>query len=580
MRRALVVAVAISASVVRSPAQQPQPAGTAQVSGAVVTTDATPGPVRRAIVTLRDEASFTRSEVSDEQGRFAFRALPAGRFTLTATRPGFVAATYGARRPGRPGAPLSLAAGQSLADVRLHMARGGAIGGTVRDPAGRPAANVEILVRPAGRDILPGFPARGPDQIVTDDRGMYRAYGLEPGAYVVAAVPQLGYGSTALVAMTPAEIDAALGDLQQPPAQPSSATDQRARPRRVYTPVFYPGAASPSEAAAVTVRVGEEVSGIDVQLTLVTAVDVEGRIQRPDGAPAAGAQIIISGTGGRMPISYAFAPVLTTRPGADGRFRYSSVAPGTYTLTARTDDQLFAVTQLMVGGDDVTGVTLVLQPGFTFSGQIRFDASTLTPPKDLRGRIGLYPPGTSGGGIAVANSTYLGVRPSSSIEIGSEGRFTIGGVLPGLYTLTMPTPSGWWLRSATVDGRDLLDEPLTISGDVSSVDLTLTDRRSELSGVLATPTSTPAVEFIIVVFSADRRHWFAGSRRTRSARPGTDGQYVVPDLPAGEYLVAALDDLDASQLGDPAFLETLRTAAASVSIAEGGKARLDLKLAR
>ena len=84
----------------------------------------------------------------------------------------------------------------------------------------------------------------------------------------------------------------------------------------------------------------------------------------------------------------------------------------------------------------------------------------------------------------------------------------------------------------------------------------------------------------VLVFSADTRHWFGGSRRTRAVRPGSDGRYAVSDLPAGDYLVAALGDYEPTQLGDPKFLERVTQVAIKVTVAEGGKTQLDLKIAR
>ena len=116
---------------------------------------------------------------------------------------------------------------------------------------------------------------------------------------------------------------------------------------------------------------------------------------------------------------------------------------------------------------------------------------------------------------------------------------------------------------------------------MSNLVLTFTDRHSELSGVLQTPVGVPAVEYFVIVFSADRQHWFPGSRRTKTARPASDGRYVFADLPAGDYLIAALEDVDAPQLGDPAFLGAIVAAGGvKVSVSEGGKVQLDLRVVR
>ena len=106
-----------------------------------------------------------------------------------------------------------------------------------------------------------------------------------------------------------------------------------------------------------------------------------------------------------------------------------------------------------------------------------------------------------------------------------------------------------------LDGRDLLDTPIE-GPDINwrGVTLTLSDKRTELSGTLQVGAGQPA-DYYVVVFSADRTNWRVGARRSMSAKPGTDGRFVFTDLPAGEYYVAALTDLDPIDWQTPAFLE-------------------------
>lgn len=576
---AAIVATALTASARISAPQRPA-TGTASLSGIVVTADATPVPVRRAEVTLRDESGFGHSELSDDQGRFVFTGLPAGRFSLTASRPAFITATYGARRPGRPGTPLSLAAGESMTSVTLYMSKGAAISGVVRDPQGRPAARVQMLVRPVG-SIVEASIGRGSTPVLTDDRGAYRAYGLSPGAYVVAAVPQLlSYATTEMRAMTPAEIDAALRTLTARQPLPAPAPSAPEPPRRMYVPIFYPNVPSQSDAAPVTVNTGDDIGGIDITLSLVSAITIEGRIVRPDGRPATGVRLLISGANNRQPVHFSAAPILSTRPGADGRFKYSSVAPGAYTVTASSQDGLYAVSHLTAGNDDVTGVTLALQPGLTFMGFVRFDATSLKRPFGSPSYIQLQPTGPFAGGSAVVNGTALGASLSVNGPIDADGAFELAGVIPGPYKVVVSTPTGWWLRSVLADGRDVLDESWTMTAHVSNARIVFSDQHSEVSGMLQTPAGVAAPEYSILIFSADRKHWVAGARRTRTAKPGSDGRYTLTDLPAGDYLVAALEDVDQTQLDDPAFLERVAASAVKTTVRDGGKVQLDLRIAR
>jgi protocatechuate 3,4-dioxygenase beta subunit len=170
--------------------QQPPAVGTGSISG-VVTVAGSGQPARKVRVRLSGaELRGGRSLTTDDQGRFNFASLPAGRFTLSASKPGHVMVSYGQRQPGpgRPGTAIQLADSQRI-EVQLQIPRGGVITGTVLDEHGEaiPGTAVRVLrySMQSGRRTLQ--PAGNGS---TDDRGVYRVYGLQPGDYVVAATPR------------------------------------------------------------------------------------------------------------------------------------------------------------------------------------------------------------------------------------------------------------------------------------------------------------------------------------------------------------------------------------------------------
>ena len=87
-----------------------------------------------------------RGILTDDQGVFDFTELPAGRYTLTVSKSGFVALSYGQRRPLQAGTPLQLADGQQLKGIQFQLPRGSVIGGRVLDEDGRPVPDTMIEI--------------------------------------------------------------------------------------------------------------------------------------------------------------------------------------------------------------------------------------------------------------------------------------------------------------------------------------------------------------------------------------------------------------------------------------------------
>src|SRR5687767_2664369 len=165
-------------------ANQTVPAGTASISGRVLTAD-TGRPIKRARVIVSG-GGRPSAATTDGQGRYQIGGLPAATYNITAVKSGFVDSAYGQRRSLRAGTPLQLADGQQLTNVDMKLPRGGVITGRLADEDGEPLARAVVTVMRyqyvrGERQLMPA----GVDQ--TDDRGQYRVFGLPPGDYYVTA---------------------------------------------------------------------------------------------------------------------------------------------------------------------------------------------------------------------------------------------------------------------------------------------------------------------------------------------------------------------------------------------------------
>jgi uncharacterized protein (DUF2141 family) len=570
LRRGLVVLAALAISSAPGGAAQTRdtrpaerPAGT--ISGVAVTTDPEPKPIRKVRVTCVGPDGSV-SAITDDRGRFVFAGLKPGRYTIGGTKDAWVTSVYGAKRPLRPGSAIPLAAGQTIS-IALKMTRGAVITGVLLDYNNQPAANTQV-------SALRYFMQNGTRRLdsmagaVTDDRGVYRIYGLPPGDYFVGAAAR---GASLNATIRPG-VNAPVAELR--------LIDERLRAERTvaFASTYFPGTSIATQASPITLNAGEERDGIDFALQLVPTARVEGSVTNPDGSPApagtlvnlnAGLENVFPGSG--------IAGFRSSRAGADGTFSFLDVSPGTYSVIARGGPPLtWASSEIALDGESVTGLTLGLQPGLTMTGQIRFDATRLTPPADLKSiRISLQP---------VQSQGVVSLAPSGTVADNS-GHFEITGIIPGTYRVTaslqgLGRPGNWFLRSAVVRGEETLDAPLTIRPNetLRGASIVFSDRPAQLSGSVQNAAGGAPNEFTVILFPEDRAFWTPQSRRIFAMRPSADGAFSFTGLVPGDYLLAAIDDIEPGEWFDPTLLQRLVPAALKIAIGEGEQKAQDIRL--
>ncbi len=374
---------------------QAQKPSTGVISGVVIV-EGLGTPVRRARISLTaPELRGGRTTITNDQGQFSFTALPAGRFQVTASKAGYVDIPFGAKKAGRPGTPIQLADGGKMEKANINLPKGSVLTGVVVDDNGEPTPRTQVrafryVIRTGERTLQQA----GTDQ--TDDRGMYRIYGLQPGDYLVSAIPQ-NYNIGDLRQTLQAEIESLMQQVQSGPlgaalgaAQAAQAaaggaggggrgggmgggrgggagvagidvnqilggggrgggnpamdrlqqlqdqlSGQEGQQTTTYAPVYYPGTATPSTAQTVTLTVAEERNGVDFRLMLVPTAKIEGTVHSADGTLPQGTQLsLISLDQGDTP-PVPGATTNTTRVTQDGSFSFRDIPPGQYRVMAR-----------------------------------------------------------------------------------------------------------------------------------------------------------------------------------------------------------------------------------------------------
>jgi protocatechuate 3,4-dioxygenase beta subunit len=555
------------------PRQQPK-TGTGRITGRVLSTDSG-APLRRAQVRLTAPEMGLKIALTDAEGRFEFKDLPAGRFSLTASKSGYVHVQYGQTRPFESGRPIELADKQVLAKADIGMPRGGVISGRIVDEFGEPLpeAAVSALRQTWANGRRRLLPTGGTHQ--TNDLGQFRMYGLPPGEYYVSAT---------LLNKDIMMIDpAAFGG-------PSSGVSA-STPAAGYAPTYFPGTTSAASAQRVTVGIGQEAQNTDFALAPVRLARISGTVMTSEGKPLDGALVTAMPSGRTGDVAMAFIGGGTGRTTKDGNFSLTGVAPGDYTLAVRSfrmitsgsdnmmtftatiggpdgGDSETAALPIAVAGDDLTNVVIMTAKGGTASGRIAFEGTA--PPSATGIRI------TTLG--ADTDMSPLGGAGSAAKD---DGSFQLKGLTGRRLLRAGSLPPGWTLKSVRLNGDDITDRGAEFKNgqDVTGLEIVLTSKSTEITGGVAATNGSPIKDYTVVVFSEDPQYWnLPFTRWVNGARPDQDGRFRLRNLPAGSYQIAAVDYIEAGGWGDPELLDRLKTRATRLTLADGGSQKVELKL--
>ncbi len=525
-------------------------------------------PIANVIVALSG-APLPRavSVLTDGQGRFLFRSVPKGTFTLRATIGGngygpsgfmvagagqqigpYLSGGFGQRRPGGLLQTIDIDDGSRLGDVVIKLWKGGSIDGTVVDEAGEPLVNVVVA---AARRSTDGRLLTGPSTR-TDDRGAYHLGTLVPGHYVVvvpqvqAAMPTATNETLAappdrLMGSRLANTGAAgfSGGVRVGGSAISTTTglntstivpSPRGDAHYVYQTTFAPAATSLENASGVTLRAGEERMGVDISMQPVRAVAVSGTLSDDVGpVPQFGVRLMPpeaeNGSG--------VIDVASTSTDARGRFTFPLVPPGSYRVVAQrlattlfTDGPEAAVQpsrvadragtsaqqEIAVGDRDLTVIALQLRLGVQVSGRVEFRGTGSRPSADQLRQFSVFI------GLAQPPSRMY-FNATRSARVGADGEFVIQSTPPGRYFTYATDVPGWSLLAVTIDGRPVTERAFTVEReDVTEVVVELTNQPAEITGTVRNRTGAPDPDASVLIFSTDRTRWRDARSATRTFR--------------------------------------------------------------
>jgi len=522
-----------------------------RIAGVVVTTngDAIAGAEVRATrsnVVETGQSVATRTSAvttTDASGRFSVGLLDDGEYHVEVNKAAHVAADDRPWSEPRSTARVKVVDGVAE-EVRLALARGGVVSGTIVDAAGEPLQGVRVRALRLRSDYGQFVAvATGWDR-TTDERGRYRLFGLPSGSYV-------------LVASMGAE---------------SSGIDRAQH--RGFAQTYFPGTPSVEGAQTVRVQAGAELAGLDLTIAPTFTARVSGRALDSAGEPLVGrVQMTIS----RHASAVTTEPV-TTPVNDDGTFELTGVTPGTYVLHAIGEGGFgrgpqFGVASVVVDDRDPAAVTVQASSGTTLEGRFIVEGTDDPPLRALAIHAS----------AADLDRGPRAGRGPSGLAVHDDGRFYLTGLHGPMRFSATSLPDGWYLKSVTIGGADVTDVPFdfgSVAQTLEGAEIVLSTKGATIAGVATDGPNTPASNFVAVAFSTSRESWTNGSRQVKQQRSDGNSSFKIEGLPPGDYWVAAVDRLEPGNWLTPDNLDALVPSAVRVTVLEGQVLSTDLRLVR
>jgi hypothetical protein len=492
------------------------------ISGRVVNESGQP--LIGAAVFIRPAGAATtgRTTTSNLDGNFQVTGLDNALYYVSANSPAYVSPPLEVDTP---------APAYRVGDtVKLELIRGGVITGTVTNSLGEPVVGVRVrtfMVRDASGKGTKGSVFSFGER-TTDDRGIYRIYGVSPGTYLV----QAGGGG------------------QQ---QNANATDFDA-------PTFAPFSTRDT-ASEVQVRSGEE-STVDIRYRGESGHSVSGTV-KTQGTTGSSVSLTYVGDG-ILPSNGSYQA-----PGARGFVIYG-LADGEYNITAQEivspgrtpfpDIALSDPLRVTIRGADVTGLELVPKPLASISGRVALELSKLPDCQNKR-----QPLFSETMITLVVNRKETEIDQSAlmrsflgSVSPDKDGVFTLKNVRHGQYSF-LPRFFGryWYLKSISListpstgsstkqSTAPLKDAAKTWTavkaGDrITGLTITLTEGAASVRGLVVVPEEMKLEPGLRVYLVPAERDKSDDALRYFTGDLNVDGTFAINNLPPGRYLALAL----------------------------------------
>jgi len=501
------------------------PVRTGSISGRVLSDGGQPLADVTVTATVGSQNS-SHSANTDADGKFHITDLTPAAYGLTAFLPGYVA---------KPNTSFLIYSGEEessyyyLGDnATLTMIKGAVITGKVLNAANEAVVGVRVQalrMRDANNRPLMSQEYYYQHARQTDDRGIYRIYGLAAGTYIIAAGGDPFFGG-----------------------YKSTAYDADVK-------TYYPSAATRNMAGEISVRAGEEASGIDIRYRGERGHTVSGTILNAPAAKSGFSNINItlyqSSNGTTEANTYLFSETIK-------EFAFDGVADGEYDVSAQSNglgEDSFGMKSLpahvSVSGANVGGLKLALQPLGYIKGRVRFtEESNASPICAGNKRPPASPPETVLNARRdekyAAKKRVPPVAPSGFFATpNADGDFAIRNLEAGRYRLHVRPPNETLYVASIESGapnNKPLDETLALqSGErKEGLIITLAGGAAQFGGrVAAAVDSAPVPARLRVYLLPLEPERIDDALRYAETFADRDGAFAFKNIAPGRYYVIA-----------------------------------------
>jgi hypothetical protein len=444
--------------------------------------------------------------VTDSEGRFHLTNIAAGVYLVTPLAPGFLLPNEGS--PFEEGKSVTVEEGETVEDVNFSIKRGGVITGRVTDENHEPIIETRVnLMKIDGRGQVQPFYVRNQFMNSTDDRGVYRIYGLPAGRYKIS-VGEHPDGGTIMMGMG------------------------NARYRRT----FHPDVTDESKAEIIELSDGGEATSVDVSVnSKMKTYMATGRIvQAATGKPLVNVPYGYGAVNIRSPgeePSMGASAWNGNRTSSKGEFRVEGMVPGRYNIfiVKEAGTELYSEPAVFeVKDGNVSGIEVKVRLGASISGVVLMEGPTNPALTSAFSQMRIMTQ------ITPRAMDNYGSMP----KISPDGTFRIGGLRAGKAYISADSSSSdkkITLSRVEHNGAEVKDGIEIKDGDqITGVRLVFTYGTAVLRGQVKIENGTlpEGVRFYVSV----RR--IKGDERPAQGISGEvdgRGRFMIDEMPAGEY---------------------------------------------